>query len=184
MCLRQVYFTNSCQQILNQPFISFIHHIWGETVLFIIETSDRMRYFTIFQGKLHSVNIQDDQSWALSETVQKFSKSPIRPAGSRFYSASCKCGRVFEWTLIELRFNIIANLFYFFCYLIVLVKTMFNLIKRLIRATFLSTPASYGHEEGAPMSLVWILKRLVSVFINASRRCRKLNENSLSLSEF
>ena len=26
--------------------------------------------------------------------------------------------------------------------------------------------------------------RLVSVFINASRRCRKLNENSLSLSEF
>ena len=37
---------------------------------------------------------------------------------------------------------------------------------------------------GAPMSLVWILKRLVSVFINASRRCRKLNENSLPLSEF
>ena len=37
---------------------------------------------------------------------------------------------------------------------------------------------------GAPMSLVWILKCLVSVFINASRRCRKLNENSLSLSEF
>ena len=32
---------------------------------------------------------------------------------------------------------------------------------------------------GAPMSLVWILKRLVSVFINASRRCRKLNENSV-----
>ena len=31
-----------------------------------------MRYFTIFQDKLHSVNIQDDQSWALSETVQKY----------------------------------------------------------------------------------------------------------------
>ena len=28
------------------------------------------------------------------------------------------------------------------------------------------------------------LKRLVLVFINASRRCRKLNENSLSLWEF
>ena len=27
-------------------------------------------------------------------------------------------------------------------------------------------------------------KRLLSVFINASRRCRKLNENALSLSEF
>ena len=67
-----------------------------------------MQYFTIFQDKLNSVNIQDDQSLALSETVQKFPKSPIRPAGSRFYSASCQCGREFEWTLIELRFNIIA----------------------------------------------------------------------------
>ena len=37
---------------------------------------------------------------------------------------------------------------------------------------------------GAPMSLVCILKCLVSVFKNASRRCRKLNEHSLSLSEF
>ena len=73
-----------------------------------------MRYFTIFQDKLHSVNIQDDQSWALSETVQKFPKSPIRPAGSRFYSASCQYGRVFEWTLIELRLSTIANLLIYF----------------------------------------------------------------------
>ena len=99
---------------LNQPFIIFIHHIWGETVLFIIQTSERIRYFTIFQDKLHSVNFQADHSWALSETVQKFPKSPIRPAGSRFYSASCQCRRVFEWTLIELRFNIIASLLLFF----------------------------------------------------------------------
>ena len=48
-----------------------------------------------------------------SETIQEFPKSPIRPAGSRFYSASCQCGRVFEWTLTELRFNIIANLLLF-----------------------------------------------------------------------
>ena len=84
-CFRQVYFTKSCQQIwgcVNQPFILFIHHIWGETVLFIIQTSDRMRYFTIFQDKLHSVNIQDDQSWAFSETVQKISK--ITHTASRF----------------------------------------------------------------------------------------------------
>ena len=47
-CFRQVYFTKSCQQIwgcVNQPFILFIHHIWGETVLwgtvFITKTSDR-----------------------------------------------------------------------------------------------------------------------------------------------
>ena len=41
-----------------------------------------MRYFTIFQDKLHSVNIQDDQSWAFSETVQKISK--ITYTASRF----------------------------------------------------------------------------------------------------
>ena len=34
-----------------------------------------------------------------------------------------------------------------FCYLMVSVITMCNLIKRLIRATFLSTPASDGHER-------------------------------------
>ena len=90
-----------------------------------------MRYFTIFQDKLHSVNIQD---------VHKFPESPIRPAVSRFYSASCQCGRVFERTFIELRFNMIANLLLlFFCYLMVSVTT--------ICATFLCTPASYVHER-------------------------------------
>ena len=42
-CVRQVYFTKSCQQFwgcVNQPSILFLHHIWGETVLFIIQTSD------------------------------------------------------------------------------------------------------------------------------------------------
>ena len=34
---------------VNQPFTLFIHHIWGETVLFITQTSDRMQYFTILQ---------------------------------------------------------------------------------------------------------------------------------------
>ena len=32
-----------------------------------------MQYFTIFQDKKHSVNIQDDQSWVFRETVQKIS---------------------------------------------------------------------------------------------------------------
>ena len=47
------------------------------------------------------------------KNFRKFPKSPIRPAGSRFYSASCQCGRVFEWTLTELRFNVISNLLLF-----------------------------------------------------------------------
>ena len=33
-----------------------------------------MQYFTIFQDKLHSVNIQVDPLWAFSETVQKIYK--------------------------------------------------------------------------------------------------------------
>ena len=35
-CVRQVYFTKSCQQVwvnVDQPFIPFEHHILGETVL-------------------------------------------------------------------------------------------------------------------------------------------------------
>ena len=43
-------------------------------MLFIIQTSDRMQYFTLFRDKLHSVKIHDDQSWAFSETVKKISK--------------------------------------------------------------------------------------------------------------
>ena len=95
-CVRQVYFTKSCQQVwrrVNQPFILFIHHIWGETVpwgtVFIIQTSDRMRYFTIFQYKLHSFSIQDDRSTRglLAKPLKKFPKLSIRQAGSHFCKA-------------------------------------------------------------------------------------------------
>ena len=41
-----------------------------------------VEYFTSLQAKLHLDNIQDDQSWVFSETVQKFSK--ITHAASRF----------------------------------------------------------------------------------------------------
>ena len=41
-----------------------------------------MPYFTLFRDKLHLVNIQDDQSWSFSETVQKISK--ITYTASRF----------------------------------------------------------------------------------------------------
>ena len=82
-CVRQVYLKKSCQQLwerVNQHFILFMHHIWGETVIwgavFIIQTSDKMQYFTIFQDKLHSFNIQNrtKHAWAFSKTVQKISK--------------------------------------------------------------------------------------------------------------
>ena len=90
-CVRQIYCTKSCQQIwvrVNQPFILFMHHFWGETVLwgavFIIQISDKMQYFTTFQDKLHSFNIQNRTklAWAFSKTVQKISK--ITYTASRF----------------------------------------------------------------------------------------------------
>ena len=96
-CVRQVYFTKSCQQVwggVTQPFILFIRHIWGETVpwgaVFTIQTSDRMQYFTILQYKLHSLNIQDDRSTCgllAKPFIKTFPKSPIRLAGSHFWQA-------------------------------------------------------------------------------------------------
>ena len=46
----------------------------------------KMQYFTIFQGKLHSFNIQDHRSTRglLVKQFKKFPESPIRPAGSNF----------------------------------------------------------------------------------------------------
>ena len=44
-------------------------------------------------------------AWAFSETVKK-KESKITHTTSRFSLCSASCGRVIEWTLIELRFNI------------------------------------------------------------------------------
>ena len=136
-CFRQVYFTKSCQQI-NQPLTLFIHHIWGETVLFIIRTSGRMQYFTIFQDTLHPVNIQDDQ---LCETVQKISK--ITYMASQF---SLLTSAKLQWTLIELRFNIIENLLCLFFYFRVFQRCV--ILKCVWYARhFELTPASNVHER-------------------------------------
>ena len=119
----------------------FIHHIWGETVpreaVFIIQTSDRMQYFTILQCKLHSLNIQDHGSTCglLVKPLKKIPKSPIRPAGSQqFWQAQN------EWTIIELHFNKVKNLLCLLCLLLFFLFdgfiTMCNLQKRLIRAAF------------------------------------------------
>ena len=139
--VRQVYFTNSCQQIwvranlvctqnlqiffhgspdfplsgvgrseTNLLYI-FIHHFWGERVLwgvvFIIQTTYKMQYFTIFQDKLHSFNIQDHRNTLelLAKPFKKFPKSPIRPAGSNFRQALN-----LQRNLKYLGFNMIKNL--------------------------------------------------------------------------
>ena len=56
---------------------------------FLYITSEVKQYFLSYgpqaeYGISQFFNVQDDQSWAFSETVQKISKSPIRPAGSHF----------------------------------------------------------------------------------------------------
>ena len=87
-CVRQVYFTKSCQQVWGRVTQPFIHHIWGETVpwgaVFIIQTSDRMQYFTILQYKLHSFKYsrRSKHAWAFTETVKKISK--ITNGANRF----------------------------------------------------------------------------------------------------
>ena len=59
-----------------------------------------MRHVTIFQDKLYLVNIQDDQSWAFSETVQKNSK--ITHTASRF---SFLVRAVSVWSSVWMNFN-------------------------------------------------------------------------------
>ena len=83
-CFRQVYFTKSWQQIwgcVNQPTDTFYtsHLRWNSTIY--QQTSD-LQYCTIFQDKLHSVNIQEDQPWTFRENVKTISK--ITYTASRF----------------------------------------------------------------------------------------------------
>ena len=101
---------------------------WNSTIY--LQTSDRMQYFTIFQDKLHSVNIQDDQSLAFSETVQKISK--ITYTASRF-SLLTSAKFAVNINRVTLQHN---KEFAIFIFLFNGFITMCNLKKRLIRAAF------------------------------------------------
>ena len=95
-----------------KPFILFIHHIWGETALFIIQTSHRIQYFTIFQDKYCTQSIfRTINCGLLAKPFKKFPKSPIRPASFHFWWAPN-----LQWTLVELRFNIINSLLFIFLF--------------------------------------------------------------------
>ena len=122
----------ACKPTFHTVYTSHLT-VWGETALwaavFIIQTSDRMQYFTILKCKLYSFSIQKDRSTRglLAKPLKKFyhlyNGQPV---------ASCE---VFDWTSTELHFNIIKNslcLFFLFNGFI----TMCKLKKRLIRATF------------------------------------------------
>ena len=97
----------------------FIDHIWGERKLwgavFVIQTSYKMQYFTVFQDKLHSFNFQDHRSTRellISETVQKISKiTPIRPSGSNFWQAP-NLRRNFKRVTLQRDKEFIESIFY------------------------------------------------------------------------
>ena len=96
-CVRQVYFTKSCQQVwgrVNQPFIHFIHHIWGETVpwgaFFYHTDRGQNAVFHNFAIQIAPTlySGQSKHVWAFSETIKKKNpKSTIRLAGSHFWQA-------------------------------------------------------------------------------------------------
>ena len=72
MCSTTLIYKNLTTNLLaRKPAFSLFAHLLHITSVvnstmrrcfFIIETSDRMQFFTILQGKLHSFNIQDDRS--------------------------------------------------------------------------------------------------------------------------
>ena len=117
---------------------------------------------------MHSVNIQDDQSWALSETMQKISK--ITYTASRFsLLTSPKFAVRAVWSVwmnisrVTLQHNkeLIMFIFLFNAFI-----TMCNLKKRLIRAAF------------------WVL--LQAVFINDWKQTAqwlKLQEKLLTINK-
>ena len=89
-----------------------------------------MQYFIIFQDKLHSVNIQDDQLWAFSENVQKISK--ITYTASKFaLLKSTKFAVNINRVTLQHNEEFIMFIFLFNGFI-----TMCNLEKRLIREAF------------------------------------------------
>ena len=92
-CVGQVYFTKSCQQVwgrVNQPFIPYIHHIWGETVPWGAEYHTDLEQNAVFHNfALQFALIQylgrSKHAWPsrglLAKPLKKFPKSPIQLAG-------------------------------------------------------------------------------------------------------
>ena len=102
----------------------------------LARTKDHILYFTILQYKVHSFNmfrtIDRSTRGLLAKQLKKFPKSPSI-YGQTVLTFAERAVVVFEWTLTELRFYIIKNLLWLFN---LMVLSMCNLQKRLIRATF------------------------------------------------
>ena len=96
-CFRQVYFTKSCQQIWvseNQPF----YHLY---------ITSEVKQYNLSYRPLTDCNISQ---FFKTNCTQLIFRTIHRGLLTE------RCSRVFEWTLIELRFNIIKNLLRLFLF--------------------------------------------------------------------
>ena len=114
-CVRQVYFTKSCQQIwvrVNQPFILFIHGTFKVIeyyeALFLSYRPQTKRSISQFfrTNGTHSIFEASKHPWAFSETVQKISKITYTAS---WFSLLTKLAPNLQCTLKKLRFNIIMT---------------------------------------------------------------------------
>ena len=118
------------------------HLRWNSTIRHCFyHTALGQHYFTILKHKLHSFNIQDDRSTRglLAKPLKKISIQ-----NHLYGQPAASCG-VFEWTLIELPFNIIKNLTCLF-----FIQWFYNNVqssKAFDTRGVLSTPASDVHER-------------------------------------
>ena len=94
----------------------------------------------------------------LAKRFKKFPKSLIRPASSHFWQAPN-----LQWTLIELRFNIIKNLFLFFIFLFNGFIMMCNLKKRLISVVFWVQRAMFMNNWKQTRQRLKLQERLLTI---------------------
>ena len=105
---KKIWSKNKIEPQHIHQLLYFLYITWGETVLwgalFIIKTLDRMQCYTVLKHKLQSLNIQDDRS------TRGLLAKPLKKFQNHLYGQPVESCGVFEWTSIELRFNIIKNL--------------------------------------------------------------------------
>ena len=140
-CVRQVCLTKSCQQIwgCKLTFYNFCtsHLRWNSIIYHTDLGQNAVCHNFFFKTNCTQSIVRTINRGLLAKPFKKFPKSPNTASRfSQFWQiCSASCCRVFEWTLIEVLFNIIKNslcLFFIFNGFI----TMCNLKKRLIRPEF------------------------------------------------
>ena len=167
-----------------------------------VKAQDRVEWRHLILALCPSLDKEGEwvSEWA-SEWVGGWMGEWVREGG-RERACLCKCPYLFTMAIIDATLLICClQLILAMCQLVQPVKMLMMMMCQ-VGATwgcghqFLAfhpkkTGTCYrglamGGGGGAwgPMLLIWILKRLVSVSLNASRRCQKLNKNPLSLSEF